>query len=330
VSEASPTSDTPKVAVVLLNWNGIADTTECLESLRAVDYPDFDVVVVDNASGNHEADTIAARFPQAHVVTNSENLGFTGGCNQGIRFARERGARYVLLLNNDTIVTPGFLRDLVAFAQRTPDAGFVSSVICYPGGDRIWFAGGRVVFGMIRHVHKGKSRSEIELATRPFVTDYVPGCVMLVPLRLIDTIGELDERYFAYYEDLDWCLKGREHGAFAYVVPDALVYHKKSGSTSEGGSKRFNAIPAYYIARNGVFLSDHYRSWSKIGFYLTQVLVKAPLTLLLLVRFRVWPSYLRGLRDGLLRRATGRMGGSGTAAASAASRRAAQEEIGKP
>ena len=287
------------IVVVILNWNGLSDTIARLESLQAVEYDNYVVVIVDNGSTHGEADEIELRFPHVHLIRNLTNLGFAGGCNQGIDHARDPGADYVCLLNNDTLVTPGFLGTVVRAYERIPSAGMVAPLILYPESSRIWFAGARVFMGMIRHSNKGQPLESVDLPSKPFRSDYVPGTALLIRLDLIARIGKLDERYFAYYEDLDWCLKAERLGYFPYVEPAAVITHKKSGSTSEGGTNRWSSIPAYLVARNGFLLSPHYRGLRAIIFYFVQIFVKTPLTMAMLVDLGAWPSYLRGLYDGL-------------------------------
>lgn len=289
----------PSVYLIVLNWNGLDDTLMCLESVYKLGYPNFRVVVVDNGSNAGQAAAIADRFPEVKLIKNKENLGFTGGCNQGIDEALKAGADYVVLLNNDTIVTADFLSKTVDFYEKTPDAGMVSPVILYTDRKRVWFAGAKVTLGIIRHLYKGKTVNDAEIPKEPFRTGYVPGTALLIKTALIKKIGKLDDRYFAYYEDLDWGWKANKLGYYPYVVPSAVIYHKKSGSTSEGGHKKWNKIPAYYVARNSILLASNFTSFKKVGFIFAQVLIKLPLNMILLVRPNAWGSYLRGTGRGL-------------------------------
>lgn len=131
----------PSVFIVTINWNGLEDTVECLESLHDLDYPNYKIVVVDNGSKNKEADKILKQFPDVTLIKNKTNLGFTGGCNKGIERALKDGADYVLLLNNDTIVTKNFLNKLVKFYDSTADAGVVSSLVLFNDKKTVWYSG---------------------------------------------------------------------------------------------------------------------------------------------------------------------------------------------
>jgi GT2 family glycosyltransferase len=295
---------TAKVCVVTINWNGLDDTLECLRSLETINYRDYEVVVIDNGSKNGDADRIAHRFPDVQLIRNPENRGFTGGCNQGIDVALASSAEYVLLLNNDTIVTADFLTKLVERYESLPDAGMISPVILYSDRRRIWFAGAEVRYGIARHLHKGRLYESIDLGSQPFKTEYVPGTALLVSTALIRRIGVLNDDYFAYYEDLDWCYRARKAGRYSYVEPRAIIYHKKSGSTGEGGHVRLNKVPAYFVARNGVLFASNLEGRERMIYVINQFLLKLPLSLMLLVKPQAWGSYVRGLLDGMFSKKT--------------------------
>src|SRR3990172_1565611 len=131
-------SGQPKVSIVILNWNGLDDTLECLEALRSCTYPNCETIVVDNGSAGDQVRRLRQKVASGvHIIENPENYGFAGGCNVGIRFALSRGADYVLLLNNDTIVDPAFLGSLVAAAEELPDAAALCPKVCYYDSPRV-------------------------------------------------------------------------------------------------------------------------------------------------------------------------------------------------
>jgi len=139
------TLEPPLVIVVVVNWNGLADTLECLGSLARLDYPNYDTVVVDNGSTDGSVPAIRERFELVMVVENSENLGYAGGNNIGLEHAMRRGADYALLLNNDTLVAPDCLCRLVAAAQADPEVGMAGPIIYYRDlPDVIWSPGGAI------------------------------------------------------------------------------------------------------------------------------------------------------------------------------------------
>jgi GT2 family glycosyltransferase len=203
----------PAVFTIILNWNGLADTRECLASLRKIDYPNNRVLVVDNGSEGDEATALEEESGGfIEVIRNAANLGFAGGMNVGIRRALEAGAEYVLLLNNDVTVEPGFLAAMIAAAGRHPNlAAACPKAYFRDRPEVIYSTGGSVNLwtGTARQLGRGeRDRGQFEgEATR----DYADGLCMLIPAAAIEKVGLLDEEYFTYWEETDWC-RGRRCG----------------------------------------------------------------------------------------------------------------------
>ncbi len=293
-------SKLPAVYIITLNWNGLSDTIQCLQSLKSLEYPNFKIVVVDNGSQNNEAEKIYKLYPKIKLIKNKVNLGFTGGCNKGIDYALKENADYVLLLNNDTTVEKDFLYKLIKFYESTADAGVVSPLVLYNDKKTIWYSGVTVKTwtGIVKMHDKGKLKKDVILPNKPYKTGYAIGACLLISTRLIKKMGKLDDIYFAYYEDTEWGYRARKFGYESYVVPDSIIYHKKSASTGSGGKKRFSDLPAYYLARNGLIFAPSIEDWRKIPYIIAQYLIKAPLSLVFLVSLKAWPSYFRGLLSG--------------------------------
>ncbi len=236
----------PKAAIVILNWNGKEDTIECLESVTKVDYPLFEIVVVDNGSTDGSTQAIRGLFPDVTLIVNEENLGYAGGNNIGIRYALAEGFDYVCLLNNDTIVDPNFLGFLVDAAEADPKVGMVGPTICYfDKPNTIWSAGGRIDWSRglpslrgLDEVDKGQYREVAKV-------DYVTGCAMLVKLAMAENIGLLDSRFFTYFEEVEWCVRATRSGFKILHVPAAKVWHKISVD-----AQLVSPRVAYYMARN--------------------------------------------------------------------------------
>jgi hypothetical protein len=223
----------PKVVVIVLNWNGLQDTLECLASLREVRYDDFEVLVVDNGSEDGSEEVLRERLPDLPLLQTGANLGFAGGNNAGIRWALERGADYVLLLNNDTVVDADFLAPLVAEAERAPEVGIVGAAIAYQEQpSRLWaYGGGRfdIATGWVRHL-QSPAASE-DLRTRGCREFYVTGCTMLLKRSVLEAVGLLDETYFHFCEDVDLCLRAKAAGYRVSVAGDSRLRHKVSATT---------------------------------------------------------------------------------------------------
>ena len=260
----------PRVEVVVLNWNGLVDTLECLESLACLDYPNYEVVVVDNGSTDASVAAIREHFPDVTLIENDENLGFAGGNNVGLHHALAHNADYVLLLNNDTTVARGFLADLIQVTEADAEIGVASPLIfCYDVPDEIWAAGAAIDWanGSTRRLWAGQTAREGETA---FDVDFVIGCALLAKREVIETTGFLDSDYYLYYEEADWCVRARHQGYRIVCVPRAKIWHKVSRSTGAN-----SPLVAYYMTRNALLflrknLSGIQRLWS-LGWNLISV-----------------------------------------------------------
>ena len=198
----------PRLAAVVLSWNGRKETLACLRSLAEVGYEPFDVVVVDNASADGSADAVAAEFPGVELVRSERNLGYAGGMNLGAERALARGAEHVLLLNNDTVVDADAPGALVAEAERRPGAAALCPVVYFAEPpDVIWYAGARL--DPRRAIRASTSATHL---LRCSETERACGAALLVPARAIAELGLFDEELFAYAEDADWSLRAREAG----------------------------------------------------------------------------------------------------------------------
>lgn len=236
-----------KVFIVVLNWNGRRDTIECLESLKKVTYHDHEVVVVDNGSTDGSVEAFKKNFPELAVIQTGGNLGFAGGANAGIRHALKKGAEYVILLNNDTIVSPDFALELVAAAEGFKDAGILcSKVYFYDRPDVIWYAGAWFNNWLGWGRMRGYNLRDDGRFDRIEETGRACGCSLMVTRRFCEKTGLLDEEYFCYCEDMDWGMRAKKNGFKVLYVPSSKVWHKASRST--GGAS--TGISLYYTVRN--------------------------------------------------------------------------------
>lgn len=211
------------IAIIVLNWNRTDLTLACLRSLFAMDRLPDQVIVVDNGSRPDSTASIAAAFPQITLLRNERNLGFAAGNNVAIRHALAHGADYIMLLNNDAEVAPDLLGLLVDFAQSGADIGIVGPLVFfYDHPQRVAFAGGLVE----PSTGRGRSLDSWEGDLIPQKMDWISGCTLLIKRQVIEQIGLLDERMFAYFEDVDWCARAREAGYQVWLAPQARVWHK--------------------------------------------------------------------------------------------------------
>ncbi len=222
----------PLVYIIVLTWNGKKDTLECLGSLKALTYPNYRVLVVDNASVDGTAEQVRSQFPNVELIVNKDNYRFAGGNNVGIEYALSKNADYILLLNNDTTVDPNFLAELVTTAESDDQIGIVGpKMYYYTDPKRIWYAGGKIEWwkGWISHIGIREINSEQYCQTKE--TDFVSGCCILVKREVVEKIGILDTAYYIYGEDVDWCIRASRAGYRILYEPKAKIWHKLSVST---------------------------------------------------------------------------------------------------
>jgi GT2 family glycosyltransferase len=270
----------PRIAVIVLNWNRRVDTLECLDSLARQTYLNYYVIVIDNGSTDGSVGSIQANFPDAIVVTNSSNLGYAEGNNIGIGLALNDAADYVLLLNNDTVVDPTLLEQLVRVAETSEQVGAVGAkILYYSDRERIWSAGS--VLNYTETVTRLRGYRQIDRGQfdRIEEVECISGCAMLLRRSAIEAVGVLDRLFSpAYFEDTDWCLRARQRGYRILYAPAAKVWHKVSMS----GGGEYNLRERYLIGYNSVQFMKRYAgfgAWLKFS-----VFAIASLPLVYLVR----------------------------------------------
>ena len=246
------TSPWPRVLVIVLNWNGTDDTLACLASLAAVDYPAFDRLVIDNGSRESAAPAVRARFPETRCIELPMNLGYAGGNNVGLRTAMAEGYAFACVLNNDTVVDPGFLRAMVEEAGAGRVAGVGAKVVSFEDPSRLWMTYGHVTWlqSLIGLAGWGE-RDDGRYDTARDV-EWVPGCSLLMARAALEEIGLFDENFFAYHEDVDWCTTAREHGYRIRYAPAAVVKHR--GNRTLGGPT-YTSPRKYLSARSTILFA---------------------------------------------------------------------------
>ena len=247
----------PKVSIIILNWNGLEDTIECLESLRKIIYLNYEVTVVDNGSKGNDAQVLEEKFGDyIHLIRNDKNYGYTGGNNIAIRYVVDNSAPdYFLILNNDTIVAPDFLGQMVEAAERDASIGILGpKVYYYKFPNRIQGAGGKVnmrtgqasLIG-VKEIDAGQYDTQREV-------DYVFGCCLLIKKEAIQKVGLFDESYFCYWDETDYCFRAREAGYKVVCIPAAKIWHKAPLKLKvwdkTPASGKASGLPYYYMARN--------------------------------------------------------------------------------
>jgi GT2 family glycosyltransferase len=262
-------SSSPATAwLIVLTWNGREVVEACLDSLRPALARGHRVVVVDNGSRDGTAELVRREFPAIERIENSANLGFAAGNNVGIRYALARGAENVVLVNQDAILAPDCVDELVAAARRHPEAGTVSAKVLYLKEPRtLWFAGATFSTHTGRSRHVGQGELDAGQHDREREIDRGCACAMLLTRRMFEKVGLFDEELFLFGEEIDLALRARRLGFTDQFAPRARAWHHVSYSTKDWGSWP----RTFYLSRNLLFLVHRealalpaWRRWTRV------------------------------------------------------------------
>jgi len=250
---------TPKVIIVILNWNNWQDTIECLESVNKSEYPNFVVIIVDNGSTNNSVKEIRRKFNNATILETGENFGFGVGVNYGIKYAIDNQADFILLLNNDAIVSKTAVTELVNRISRDERIGLIGGKILFlEGKNKIWDAGGRIKKITKMTFEFGDKKSDDGKYNTEREVDFLSACCLLIRKEVIEQIGWFDPDYFMYYEDTDFCVRAKQHSYKIIYWPQAVIWHKVGGASNK-------SFMDYYRMRNYLlFLKKRY-SYPQMG-----------------------------------------------------------------
>ncbi len=290
-------SPTPPVTIIIAAWNQVAKTVACLETVTAIDYPSLHVLLVDNGSDPPLAAAIAERFPSVEVLRLPQNLGFSGGYNAGLRHALQGESEYFLLLNNDTLVDVAAVGHLVTEADSAPDIGLVTAKIYYAADpQRIWAVGNRLnLFLDVKD--GGQNQLDTGQWDTPRDIDFAPFCGIVIKREVIEQVGFLDEGFFLYYEDMDYCRRARKAGYRIRLQPSATIWHDVSASS--GGQE--TPAKRYWLAQSsGRYFRKHGRGLRMLAIvpFRTASAVKATGRLVMDGRTDVLRAYWAGLVSG--------------------------------
>ncbi|MET1258065.1 glycosyltransferase family 2 protein [Flagellimonas sp. DF-77] len=259
------------VSIITINYNESEVTLDMLRSLEELTYRNIEVIVVDNASPNDDPDRIKLEFPQVNLIKSEINLGFAGGNNLGVKAAK--GA-YLLFINNDTIVPPGFIEPLVETLEKDQGIGMVSPKIKFHwDASLIQYAGYTPMNQYtIRNNSIGYHQKDEGGYDQAGETESIHGAAMMVPKRVVDEVGMMTEIYFLYYEEHDWAEMIKRAGYKVYYQPASYILHKESLSTG-----KFSPLKTYYIARNRiVFARRNFKPFQLMVSLLFQAFVSIP------------------------------------------------------
>ena len=250
-----------RVSIISVNYNGLKDTCELIDSIPFND--NMEVIVVDNASTQDEASFISERFPQVKVIRSDKNLGFAGGNNLGIKEAK---GDYILLIHNDTYFKDFKTDSLIKRLESSDKIGIVCPKLRFAWGNNpIQFAGYTPLSNItLRNRAIGFGEDDNGQYDTAHPTPYAHGAAMLIKREAIDKVGLMPECFFLYYEEIDWSMMFTRAGYEIWYDPSCTVYHKESQTTGQNSPLR-----TYYITRNRLLLVK--RNYKGISKYLSYI-----------------------------------------------------------
>lgn len=259
-----------ELSVITINYNGLKDTCELMDTLP-LDDASIEVIVVDNASKADEASILEQRYPQIKVIRSKENLGFAGGNNLGIQAAT---GKYLFFINNDTVFEDFNVRPLIARLESSGQIGMVCPKIRFAWGNRpIQYSGYTPLSPVtVRNRSIGFGEADHGQYDAAHPTPYAHGAAMMVKREVIERAGMMPECYFLYYEELDWSMMIRRAGYDIWYEPASTIYHKESQATGQD-----SPLKIYHITRNRLlFVHRNTRGISKSLSYLYLIGVVTP------------------------------------------------------
>ena len=255
-----------KVAVIIVNWNGSKDTLELLDQLDAVEGPELEYVVVDNGSTDDSGAAMRVARPELNLVEAGGNPGFAGGTVVGMRRAAEDPrVGFVLVVNNDIRVDPGFLPPLLEACRDPEVAGAGPKIFYAEPADRLWAAGGTLRVRETVTKEWGRGQRDGPAFDRAGDVAYLTTCCILIPIDVLEAVGLLDPMYFICVEDADWCRRATDAGYRLRYVPESSIWHRVAVSTGGG----YTPLRTFHTARsNALFVRRHYSVFGLLGFLL--------------------------------------------------------------
>ena len=259
-----------KVFVVIVNFNRTRETLECLRSVGNLEIKDnwqLKTIVIDNSPEKTLKKEIK-KFSNVKLIETKQNTGFAGGNNIGVKYALKNKADFVMLLNNDAFIAPKALIYLIEAIVKKGNIGIIGPKIYFaPGfeyhkqkyqkkdlGKIIWYAGGHIDWQNIMGVHENIDKIDKGQFSKPKEAEFISGCCMLIKKEVFEKVGLLDEKYFLYLEDMDFCVRSKKAGFKLFFEPKAIVWHKNLGTSKKTAS----GIQAYYYTRNRLLFAFKY------------------------------------------------------------------------
>ncbi|MDC3077468.1 glycosyltransferase family 2 protein [Flavobacteriales bacterium] len=290
------------IAIIIINWRKYNLTKNCIQSVFDSLYENFKIIIVDNEYQKNVFSEFE-KNDKIHIIKNENNEGFARANNQGIKYSLKNGFDYILLLNNDTVIKNNLLDSLIK-QSNTLNQKIIQPLILNYDGTKIWNAGGTInnFFGTF-HVNK-KGESFKNFKSNMDFTDWFTGCCVLIKTEVFNDIGYFDERFFAYYEDVDFSIRLKKMGYSVALMTDSYLQHYESASSKSINKIEGNLSPYvhYLNIRNHILLlKKHSKSFNLIGVFLYQIIKIFSYLIYFLTRFRFnkFKIVLKGLNDAI-------------------------------
>ena len=276
-----------KIAIIIINWKKYDFTLSCIDSVLKSSYKNFKIVLIDNESQKDLSNEFE-KNKNIHIIKNEKNEGFARANNQAIKYSIKNGFDYVLLLNNDTIIKYDLLGSLIK-QSNTLNQQIIQPLILNYDGSKIWNAGGTVnnFFGTFHTLKKGKIFKNFK--SNSCLTEWFTGCCVFINTDIFKDIGYFDERFFAYYEDIDFSIRLKKMGYSIALMTDSHLQHYESASSKSINKTEGNLSPYvhYLNIRNHILLlKKHSKSFNLIGVLMYQLIKILSYLTYFLVRFR--------------------------------------------
>jgi len=245
----------PLLSVIVLNNNHRDDVIACLTSFYQNDYRNVQVILVDNASTDDSVATVREKFPQAQIISLTKNLGYAGNNNVGIEAALTQAADWIMILNDDTVLDPLCLSQLVEAGESDPSIGIVGPMVYHFDEPDVIQSAGGMLGKKWESIHLGKDETDRGQFNSIRPVEWISGCAIMVRRAALESIGPLDVDYFLYWEDTEWCIRAAKAGWKIIHVPNAKVWHK-------GVKRDYQPKPyvTYYVTRNYLFTLAKYKA----------------------------------------------------------------------
>lgn len=289
----------PLVYIIILNWNSYNDTMECIDSIRKSSYQNYELLIVDNSSTDNSYAILKRQFSNIKIIKNKINSGYAGGNNRGIKYAINKKAEYIFIINPDSIISETCINELVNKMSEDNSIGMASpKIYYYDKSNIIWYAGSNIDWKRGLTPHIGCNEKDLGQYDLNTYTDRVSGCAVMIKAEILNRTGLFDERYFLYFEETDLSLRFRHYGYKMAYVATAKCWHKISKTT--GGY--YGSIYQYYMTRNNLlFMKIHCKK--KFNEFFVHSIIRSIISILKILKnsklnkFSIIKSILNGYKD---------------------------------